>query len=108
MAGLSQDGAPQNIDWVDDDFLREACKSTLLCPKSMGVSGAAVSLAISKSSVAWPSRQWWMEAIVHDILAQGFGTLSEKRHVGEASRARNGIQASRIHRAVGAVVSVPP
>ena len=45
----------------------------------MGVSGTAVSLAISKSSVAWPSRQWWMEAIVHDILAQGFGTPSEKK-----------------------------
>ena len=28
MAGLSQEGAPQNIDWVDDDFLREACKTT--------------------------------------------------------------------------------
>ena len=55
MSGLFQEGAPQNIDEVDDDFLCEACKTTLLLPKSMGASGTAVSLAISKK---FCSRVW--------------------------------------------------
>ena len=67
----------------DPRFMQEACKATVLWPKSVSVTGTAVSLAISKSTVAWPSRQWWMQNVVKDILlANDFGEMSNKNYAG--------------------------